>query len=787
MKITPMTMTRTLMTPCSLPLSMRPKLLPLLLAACMGISGVAHAAPSDPAVVNGQVTFSQQGNVFSITNSPNAIINWGSFSIAQGEIVRFLQQSGNSAVLNRITGQDPSRIMGALQSNGRVYLINPNGILFGGGAQINVNGLVASTLDIGNADFIAGKNKFFSGATAGSVVNEGAITTPSGGKVFLIAPDVTNSGLITSPQGEVVLAAGHSVQLADSSNPGMHVVVSAPEDQAINIGEVIAQGGKIGIYGALVNQRGTLNANSAVVGENGKIILKATRTTLLEAGSVTTAIGAGNGGEVQVLGEKVGLMGDALLDVSGQNGGGTALIGGDYQGKNAAVMNAEQVFVGKDAVIKADAIASGDGGKVIVWGNQTAQVYGSIFARGGAQSGNGGFIETSSHYLDVAGIRVNAGAANGKNGQWLLDPENIRVSVGDSVTLDDVAAFVNPTPNSSDTSFINASVISDATANVTLQARNDITFSSEINIAAVGVGLTAQAGNNINVDASITTNGGDLVLSANDNGGGTATGSGKVIKMSGVVLETTEGTLTIRDSTTSTPPTATTINQCVANPTLRGCSVILPPTQSFPSNPVQQALNSTVNIINTVTTNVNPAAPQLNAIPKTGNPNTSTVPTPADAAAKASAEAAAKAASDAAARSAADAAAKVAADAAARAVAESAAAEAVAKAMQAAANQAATDAAAKAAADAAAQAAADAAAKAASDAAFMAATEAAAKAAADAAADAADKSAAEAKIAEENAKQADEKKAADKTDTKEVASNEKTGTKNEPVKKMYCN
>ncbi|MFC7298051.1 filamentous hemagglutinin N-terminal domain-containing protein [Herminiimonas aquatilis] len=786
MKITPMTMTRTLMTPYSLPLSMRPKLLLLLLAACMGISGVAQAAPSDPTVVNGQVTFSQQGNVFSITNSPNAIINWGSFSIAQGEIVRFLQQSGNSAVLNRITGQDPSRIMGALQSNGRVYLINPNGILFGGGAQINVNGLVASTLDIGNADFIAGKNKFFSGATAGSVVNEGAITTPSGGKVFLIAPDVTNSGLITSPQGEVVLAAGHSVQLADSSNPGMHVVVSAPEDQAINIGEVIAQGGKIGIYGALVNQRGTLNANSAVVGENGKIILKATRTTLLEAGSLTTATGAGNGGEVQVLGEKVGLMGDALLDVSGQNGGGTALIGGDYQGKNAAVMNAEQVFVGKDAVIKADAIASGDGGKVIVWGNQTAQVYGSIFARGGAQSGNGGFIETSSHYLDVAGIRVNAGAANGKKGQWLLDPENILVAGDGAQTLNQVSAFASLPGEDTE---IDAALLSIANADVILQATHNITFYAGVNNTN-GVNLTAQAGNNIIVQ-SIVSFTGDITLAANHNGAGTASGTGIVNLSDGIV--NAGGIRTITDYLNPpveppvTPPTATTINQCVANPTLRGCSVILPPTQSFPPNPVQQALNSTVNIINTVTTNVNPAAAQLNAIPKTGNPTTSTVPTPADAAVKASAEAAAKAASDAAARSAADAAAKVAADAAARAVAESAAAEAVAKAMQAAANQAATDAAAKAAADAAAQAAADAAAKAASDAAFMAATEAAAKAAADAAADAADKSAAEAKIAEENVKQADEKKAADKTDTKEVASNEKTGTKNEPVKKMYCN
>lgn len=580
MKITPTNMTRTFTRPSSLP--MRPRLLPLLLAACLGATGVATATPMNPTVVNGQVTFSQNGNVFSITNSPNAIINWSSFSIAQGEIVRFLQQSSNSAVLNRITGQDPSRIMGALQSNGHVYLINPNGILFGAGAQVNVAGLLASTLDIANADFLAGKNKFLAGANAASVVNEGAITTPSGGKVFLIAPDVTNSGIITSPQGEVVLAAGHSVQLADSSNPGMHVVVSAPENQAINIGEVIAQGGRIGIYGALVNQRGTLNANSAVIGENGKIILKSTRKTLLEAGSVTTATGVDIGGEVQVLGEQVGLMGDARVDVRGQNGGGTALIGGDYQGKNAAVMNAQQVFVGKDAKISADAIVSGNGGKVIVWGDQSAQAFGTISARGGTLSGNGGFVETSGHFLDVAGIRVDAGAPKGKNGQWLLDPYNINVSMGDSVQLSDVAAFANPTPNGSDTSFVNGSLISAATADVTLQARNDITFSAEINITAEGVGLTAQAGNNINVYGPITTHGGSLLLSANDNSGGTATGTGKVV-MSGGPLITNGGTLTVRDSTT--------------NPTFP------------PSSPVGQAINSTVNIINAATNNVNPGSP----------------------------------------------------------------------------------------------------------------------------------------------------------------------------------
>lgn len=574
--------------------SVRCAFLPPLLAAIIGISGMhgAVAAPSNPTVVNGQVTFSQQGNVFTITNSPNAIINWSSFSINAGEMVRFIQQSDSSSVLNRITGQDPSRIMGALQSNGRVFLINPNGIMFGAGSQVNVAGLVASTLAISNSDFLAGKNKFTAGEVAGAVSNMGAITTPSGGQVYLIAPDVSNSGIITSPKGDVVLAAGRSVQLADSTNPDMHVVVSAPSDQALNLGEVIAQGGKIGIYGALINQRGKLNANSAVVGENGKIILKASRTTLLEAGSVTSATGAGKGGEVQVLGTQVGLMGDAQVDVSGQTGGGAALIGGGYQGKNSAVMNAEQTFVGKDAVIKADAITSGDGGKVIVWGNQTAQAYGSIFARGGAASGNGGFIETSGHHLDVAGILVNAGAPKGKNGQWLLDPENIIVNDG-LASLSDVAAFSN---RPGETTEINAQLLSNATADVILQATDDITFYYGVNNTH-GVDLTAQAGNDIIV-SSIVNFSGNITLAANHNGAGTATGSGRVRFDDGQA--NAGGTRTITDSlnppvNTSPPPSA---DICTIAPNSALCQVLSPPTASEPVKPVQQASNEVIRTVN---------------------------------------------------------------------------------------------------------------------------------------------------------------------------------------------
>ncbi|MEG0879905.1 MAG: filamentous hemagglutinin N-terminal domain-containing protein [Janthinobacterium sp.] len=501
--------------------------LALLLAGCFG---AAQANPALPQVVNGQATFNQQGNIFSITNTPNTIINWQSFSIHAGEITRFIQQNGNSAVLNRITGQDPSKILGSLESNGKVFLINPNGVLFGRDARVDVAGLVASSLALSNQDFLAGKMHFKAGEQAGAVINQGTINAGSGGQILLIAPNVENTGLITAPNGEVILAAGRSVQLADPGNPQLRVLVSAPADQALNLGQIIAQGGSIGMAGALVSQRGVLNANSAVVGDNGRIVLKASGKALLEAGSVTSATGAaGKGGEIQVLGEQVGLLGNAAIDASGATGGGTVLLGGDYQGKNAAVQNARQVLVGKDASVTADAIGNGNGGKIIAWGNESAQVHGSLFARGGAQGGDGGFVETSGHSLTVDGIRVNTSAARGKRGNWLLDPYDITVVAGSGGELSEVDQFADA-PSTGNTD-LGADLISGASSNVTLQATHRINFNSAINITRQDVGLTAQAGETINVNASITTNGGAITLLANDASSGSVGAVGSHVNL----------------------------------------------------------------------------------------------------------------------------------------------------------------------------------------------------------------------------------------------------------------
>ncbi len=220
-------------------------------AACLLVCFLPTATlalPLGPQVINGTATVNTKGNAMTITNSANAIINWQSFSIGQSEITRFIQPSAISAVLNRVTGGDPSAILGVLQSNGKVLLINQNGIFFGPNARLDVNGLIASTLDISNKDFLAGRMKFNAGPTAGKIENQGTITTPSGGSVYLIAPDVTNTGIINAPNGDILLAAGKEVLLVDKSSPEIAMVVSAPANQAVNLGTLAADAGKVGMY-----------------------------------------------------------------------------------------------------------------------------------------------------------------------------------------------------------------------------------------------------------------------------------------------------------------------------------------------------------------------------------------------------------------------------------------------------------------------------------------------------------------------------------------------------------
>src|SRR5687767_4271881 len=271
----------------------RLKLMTIALSACFA-GGFVHAAPVGPSVINGQATFAAHGNVLSVTNSPGAIINWQQFSIGAGETTRFVQLSAASSVLNRVTGADPSRILGALQSNGRVFLINPNGILFGAGSQINVAGLVASTLSLTNEDFLAGRMRFGSdGSIKGTVVNRGNIHADAAGHVYLIGSSVDNRGTITAPNGDIVLAAGQSARVTDSLAGTLQVEVTAPADQVVNLSRLA--GNPAGAFSGLVRNSGAVRADAAVAEAGGRIVLKATRGVRTSDTSVLTANGPSGG------------------------------------------------------------------------------------------------------------------------------------------------------------------------------------------------------------------------------------------------------------------------------------------------------------------------------------------------------------------------------------------------------------------------------------------------------------------------------------------------------------
>ncbi len=497
-------------------------LLGAAVALCFA-SPAAYANPTGAAVVNGSASFARSGSTLTVTNTPGAIINWQQFSIGQNEVTRFIQQNAASAVLNRVVGVNPSVILGTLTSNGRVFLVNPSGITIGRGAVIDVAGFAASTLNLSDADFLSGRLLFQGIGTEGKLINAGTIRAADGGQVYLVAPNVENQkdAVITSPNGEVVIAAGRKVELVNSREPDIRVEYVAPAGEAVNAGSIVASSGVIGIYGTVVRNSGSVSASRAVVGDGGKIVFRASQDALLEAGSKVEAVGD-KGGTVQVLGNRVGVLDGASIDVSGDAGGGTVLVGGDFQGRNAAVPNAWRTYFGAEATIHADALLGGDGGKVIVWADDITRAYGTISARGGALGGNGGFVEVSGKNLLDFDARVNVGAPLGLAGTLLLDPQDITISNTVTTNNADVAdgsiLFGDGLATSNWT--ISDEALEALTGNIVLQATRDITvnnnLSGGLNLVNQGSGerVVLQAGRDITIGSPITTAGAAIFLEA---------------------------------------------------------------------------------------------------------------------------------------------------------------------------------------------------------------------------------------------------------------------------------
>ncbi len=457
-----------------------------LVLAQTALAPEALASPEGGVVAAGQGTIQAPNANTTIINqqSHSLSLDWQSFNLDSPDLVQFNQPSASASVLNRVLNGNASQILGTIQANGRVFIMNPSGIVFGQGSVINVNSLFATSLIINTNDFMAGNYNFSaqSGQEGGAVVNQGFIQAAQGGSVTLVGGSVSNEGVIVANYGQVNLAAGRTATVEFDGDGLLLFAVDGEVlenaegvDAAVkNTGEIRADGGQIlltaktarDVFGQVVNNSGVIKAGrienkggkvfltglggpvtntgtinvsatapgedggtvsitgdsidqygaitaDAANGDGGSIELISEDTTILGGDSVTSAISesGGKGGTVHALGDKVGLFDNATVDVSGDRGGGEALVGGDYRGLNTDIQNATATFVSESASIKADAKTNGNGGKVILWADNVTKFYGEITAKGGDISGDGGFVEVSGkQYVVVEGMSCHGSA-----------------------------------------------------------------------------------------------------------------------------------------------------------------------------------------------------------------------------------------------------------------------------------------------------------------------------------------------------------------------------------------
>lgn len=449
-----------------------------LFFSCLLAWGSLTALPSGGEGIQGHTTFLPSSDALQVSANGKAIIHWNQFNIASHETVHFIQSQNGQSILNRVTSGLPTEILGVIQANCPIYLVNPSGVFVGNGACIDTAGFLASTADLSNEAFWRGEELLFQRFGDGHVVNLGTICASEGG-VFLFARKVVNEGSIAAPDGIVVLATREMILYPDTKRCiFIRVEEAALEEGIENSGRVqalAAEFNTLSPYEKAIQHTGSIEALTTVE-QNGRIYLVADKGGTFVDGSLLA-----ESGEVRVLGQTVVLEENARIDVSG-GFGGTVLIGGDTRGANREILNAWETSIAKGAHIRADAVEKGEGGKVIVWGDERAFFGGTISAEGGKQGGNGGFIEISakSHGWHYQGI-VSTQAPGGDSGTLLLDPSNITISAAASSP-----GFVNPYNPAVATATLNNGDLQTALAsnNVTIATSNGVGGGGNVTFAA---------------------------------------------------------------------------------------------------------------------------------------------------------------------------------------------------------------------------------------------------------------------------------------------------------------
>lgn len=538
----------------------------LIFIACFFLVTGSYANPLGGKVIQGKASITRSGSQVTIKQqTPKAIINWKRFNIGTKETTSFIQPNGG-VTLNRVVGRPSSTsiILGTLNANGKIILINPAGIYFGKTARVNVGSIIASTTDISNRNFMAGNYVFDRPSPLhGSVVNEGTIKAADYGLVALVGSGVSNDGTIQANLGNVVLASGEKFTFDLYGDQLVNFTVDSPiqhtpldrhgkplKNAVNNSGTIIADGGTVrmtasaarGVVDNVVNMSGIVQARS-VKQINGEIILSGGDEGIVQVSGKLDASGkmpGSKGGSVKVLGKNIKVDATAVIDASGDRGGGKILIGGNLKGKGPE-RNAKTVKVDSGATLLADAVTQGDGGTLIIWSDDSTNFQGTVSAKGGAISGHGGFLETSGGYLSIAGSSVDLTAPVGETGVWLLDPADLTISNAASSPAfsNPYTALVNSNVNVGDlqtalsgANVVLATSVSGSGGNGDITVANDVAWSS-------GNSLTLSAYRDILLNANLTASGASTVNLQSDN---TGTGIGNV---AGGGIVTTPGAVNI--------------------------------------------------------------------------------------------------------------------------------------------------------------------------------------------------------------------------------------------------
>ncbi len=440
-----------------------------IVAGILGVflTTIVWANPQGGTVAAGRATIRADGKELNVhQQTDRAVLNWRRFGIDVDEHTRFHQPRAESVALNRVTGPDVSRILGRLSANGRIFLVNPNGIVFGPHSRVDVNGLVATTSDIPDADFMAGRYDFsIAGKPDAGIVHQGTITAAEGGMVALVAPWVRNEGVIQARLGKVALAGGAETFTLDLYG-----------DELVRIGVPAEMGDRL----AVANQ-GTVQAD---------------------------------GGTAWITADAAGRALDAVVNLEGivranrveERDGAVYLTGAKIQVDGRIEAEGGTVEVrGRDVLVTEGATVASKDGDVLLYGERAAVLNGDVDAPGGqVELSSPGFVGWSGEVIAD---------------HFLIDPTNVEIvtGAGDTTDLTKVDELADADlDGAAQKTHLGVAAINSAKSDVTVMASNDIDQSAPIDITWADVGLTLDAGNQVRVHEQIWTNGGHVTLKAGD-------------------------------------------------------------------------------------------------------------------------------------------------------------------------------------------------------------------------------------------------------------------------------